>query len=131
MTNSNDRRILPIPVCGVPSNVSPCIEMPIELYWNNRDGINWERGEPATKASLEQAIDECRGRHLPNELLPSLSPGDVVVLHDGIFWIDRNWILQDLTLIDRNWILQQLTMRYPSGCLTSDTVNTVTKIEEP
>lgn len=100
MTNFPDRLvecdILPIPVFGVPSRVEPRLNMLIDLYWNNRDGINWERGEPATKVALEQAIDECRGRRLPNELLPALDPGDVLVLAEGVFWIDKNWGLQEL-----------------------------------
>lgn len=81
----------PIPVFGVPSCVKPRRHMYIDLYWNTQDGINWDRGEKVSKAQLEVAIKQSAGRRLPNDMLPALDPGDVVVLKEGIFWITRDW----------------------------------------
>jgi hypothetical protein len=80
---------------GIPAIVTPRIQMPIALYFDLRDGINWnERGNRATKADLEAAINRSRGYWVPNEFLPSLSPGDVMDLVEGRFWIDRGWNVQ-------------------------------------
>jgi hypothetical protein len=93
--------LTPIPQFGIPAVVRPNIGMPITLYLHLQDGINWNgRGEPATKAQLEKAIDQCRGQHIPNDLLPALDPGDVVVLADGVFWIDRDWNVQACDLAE-------------------------------
>lgn len=82
---------------GIPEIVRPKVQMPIPLYLDLKDGINWnERGNPATKADLEAAIDRSRGYWIPNEFLPSLAPGDVVILIEGQFWIDRGWNLISL-----------------------------------
>ncbi|MGG6295238.1 hypothetical protein ACQ4M4_12685 [Leptolyngbya sp. AN02str] len=82
----------PIPVTGVSSGVCPNNAMPIALYWHAHEGINWSKlGAPATRQQLLDAIALSAGFRLPNELLPALCPGDVVVLADGTFWISRNW----------------------------------------
>lgn len=87
----------PIPVFGVAASVTPRLHMAIPLLRNSEGIINWDKGEPVSKAQLEEAINRASGLHLPNEILPALDPGDVVVLADGIFWIDRDWILQSLS----------------------------------
>lgn len=88
--------INPLPVAGTPVSVSPNLQMPIPLYWVHDEGINWTRGESVSKAQLEEAINRSGGQRLPNGILPALSPGDVVVLVEGIFWIDRDWIVQPI-----------------------------------
>jgi hypothetical protein len=89
---------LPIPVFGVPANIKPIFQVPISLWYDKQNGFDWKPvGEPATKSQLEAGIKKCRGRRLPNEILPALDPEDVVILQDGIFWIDRDW---ELKLID-------------------------------
>lgn len=85
---------LPRTVCGVPATVKPNLAMPITLYCNREGEINWDSGRPVSKLDLEQAIVASRGLYLPNHFLPALTPGDVVVLLDGVFWIDREWQLQ-------------------------------------
>ncbi len=99
MTNlaSNKPATGPIPVCGIQESVSPRLEMPIPLYWDHIDGINWSKGEPVSKAQLSDAIIRERGLRLPNDILPALDPGDVVILSDGTFWIDRDWMLQPVS----------------------------------
>lgn len=99
MTNnaSNEPVLHPIPVCGIPKNLNPRLQVPITLYWHHSDGINWDRGEPVSKAQLSEAINRSRGLHLPNEILPALDPGDVIVLSDGTYWIDRVWVLQPVS----------------------------------
>lgn len=92
--------INPLPVAGTPASVSPNLQMPIPLYWKHDEGINWSKGEAVTKAQLEQAITQSKGQQLPNGILPALDPGDVVVLQDGDFWIDRNWLLQPVDVSD-------------------------------
>lgn len=87
----------PIPVCGVaPSTVRPSPEILIRLYWETNLGINWEKGDPVTKAQLELAIIRSSNEQLPNGLLPSLCPGDVILLQDGKFWITADWELAAL-----------------------------------
>jgi hypothetical protein len=83
---------LPTPVCGVPSTMRPRIQMPISLYFRAGE-ISWNgnANEPATKKQLESAIDKSRGHCLPNGILPALDPGDVVVLSEGVYWLDRDW----------------------------------------
>lgn len=91
------RRHKPIPVCGVaPSTVRPSLEILIPLYWEANLGINWQFGEPVTKAQLELAIIRSSNQQLPNELLPSLCPGDVVLLQEGKFWITADWEVEPL-----------------------------------
>lgn len=51
-----------------------------------------------SKEQLETAIDQCRGQRLPNDVLPSLAPGDVVILNDGYFWISGSWEVIELPL---------------------------------
>lgn len=91
------QRQKPIPVRGIGTTVKPNLQMPIRLFWEALEGINWDKGEPVSKAQLEEAISRSAGLHLPNEILPALDPSDVLVLRDGIFWIDRDWILQPLS----------------------------------
>jgi hypothetical protein len=83
-----------IPVFGVPAEVIPDFLHPIYLYWHRLEGLNWEKGKPARREELEQSIERSRGGRLPSDFLPALDPGDVVILEDGIFWIDRDWKLQ-------------------------------------
>lgn len=91
-------QLTPIPVYPVPAEIEPDFLHPIHLYWHRQEGLNWEKGKPARRAELEQAIECSRGKRLPNDFLPALDPGDVVILEDGIFWIDREWNLQSVTL---------------------------------
>lgn len=87
----------PIPISGVVARlVRPIIEMPISLYFDPKLGINWESGTLATKLELEQLIVKSSGEILPNGFLPSLCPGDVVVLKEGKFWITTNWEVKPL-----------------------------------
>ncbi len=65
--------------------------MPIPLYWRHDMGINWMEGEPVTLSQLESAIAASSGERLPNDLLPSLAPGDVIWLLEGHFWINPDW----------------------------------------
>lgn len=91
----------PIPVCGVPATVRPATEIPIRLCWDaRREGIIWGGGEPVSKAEVETAINLSRGHYLPNGILLSLRPDDVLVLSDGIFWIGRDWLLQRIEVGD-------------------------------
>lgn len=46
-----------------------------------------------TRIQLEEAIEKSALQKLPNDLLPSLSPGDVIELADGQFWINADWEL--------------------------------------
>jgi hypothetical protein len=70
--------------------------MPIPLYWRHDLGINWMRGELVTIAQLEDASAKSSGQRLPNDLLPSLAPGDVVLLKEGRFWIEPEWKIKPL-----------------------------------
>lgn len=88
----------PIPVTGHSGKVKPRFELLIRLFYDPRKGINWIDGEPVSKEQLEAAIDQCRGQRLPNDVLPSLAPGDVVALSDGYFWINGNWEVIELPL---------------------------------
>lgn len=90
---------LPIPVFAVPTNVKPIFQVPISLWFDEKEGINWNQlGVKATKSQLVSCIKKCGGRRLPNEILPALDPEDVVILQDGIFWIDRDWELKTIDL---------------------------------
>jgi hypothetical protein len=81
----------PIPISGVAQLVRPIIEMPIALYSDPKLGINWQIGTVATKSQLEAAILISSNEYLPNGFLPSLCPGDVVILQEGKFWITTDW----------------------------------------
>lgn len=91
-------KLTPIPVFGVPLKVIPDLTEPIYLYWHDLEGLNWDKGRPAKREELELAIERSRGQRLPNNFLPALDPGDVVILEDGIFWIDSEWKLQSVSL---------------------------------
>ncbi|MCC5640280.1 hypothetical protein LC593_31495 [Nostoc sp. CHAB 5844] len=92
-------KLTPIPVFAVPASVNPVFQMPIGLWYSVQKGINWEHvGQPVTKLQIQNGIKKSSGRKLANEILPALDPGDVVVLQDGIFWIDRDWVLQAIDL---------------------------------
>lgn len=91
------RKHKPIPASGVaPSTVRPITEILIRLYWEPNLGINWKFGDPVTKAQLELAIIRSSNQQLPNGLLPSLCPGDVILLQDGKFWITADWEVEPL-----------------------------------
>ena len=90
----------PLPASGM-RITEPILEMPISLYWQHDLGINWWSGEPVTIAQLEDAIEKSSGQRLPNDLLPSLAPGDVVLLKEGRFWIDPEWKIKPLNEPDR------------------------------
>lgn len=85
---------LPIPVFSVPKNVQPVPQIKIPLYWHSAEGINWSKlGEMCTLGQIEEAIFQSANQRLPNGLLPALDPGDVVILFEGEFWINREWQL--------------------------------------
>ena len=86
------RKLYPLPIFGDRQSITPNTLMPIRLfYWE--EGVNLTFGQPATKAQLQRAIEVSAGRPLPNDFLPALDPGDVVILADGIFWVDSQWHL--------------------------------------
>lgn len=89
-------KLTPIAVTGHFGKVKPCYELLIPLFYSVKEGINWVNGEPVSKKQLETAIAQCRGQRLPNDILPSLAPGDVVSLSDGYFWINGSWEVQEL-----------------------------------
>ncbi len=86
---------IPIPVFGVPQYVNPQFHMKIPLWWHAVEGVNWNKsGEICSLKRLEEAILQSADQHLPNGLLPALDPGDLVLLAEGEFWIDRDWELK-------------------------------------
>ena len=44
--------------------------------------------------SLQEAIAKSAGEYLPNGIMPSLTPGEVVILAEGEYWITRDWKLE-------------------------------------
>lgn len=68
----------------------PRVEILVTLFCRAGQ-INWSEGELVSKIQLEAAIEKSGGLRLPNGILPALSPGDVVALLDGTYWIDRDW----------------------------------------
>ena len=68
--------------------------MVILLWWDASVGVNWQvKGVKCTKSQLEEAIKKSALQQLPNDLLPSLAPGDVIELVEGLFWINADWEL--------------------------------------
>lgn len=81
----------PIAISGVSKYVKPAKHMAVQLWWDATEGINWQLGVKCTLLQLEEAIEKSALQRLPSDLLPSLAPGDVVELADGLFWINANW----------------------------------------
>lgn len=94
-------KLLPRSIFGVPAIVKPNKAMFIPLYCDREGRINWDTGRPVSRIELEEAITASGGSYLPNHILPALDPGDVVILLDGTFWIDRKWQLQPLILTEQ------------------------------
>ncbi len=84
----------PVPVFGVSKYIQPARHMVIPLWWDAAEGVNWQAtGVKCTRIQLQEAIEKSAGQRLPNDLLPALSPGDVVSLAEGLFWINADWEL--------------------------------------
>ena len=82
----------PIPICGISGTIRPRPEIKLPLYWHALEGINWAGiGEVCTLARLQNAIARSADQYLPNGIMCSLNPGEVVILAEGEFWITRDW----------------------------------------
>lgn len=82
----------PIPICGISGTIRPRPEIKLPLSWHALEGINWSRkGETCTLARLQDAIQRSAGEYLPNGIMCSLNPGEVVILAEGEYWITREW----------------------------------------
>lgn len=87
-----DQKKQPLPVFGVSQKVHPVPQIKIQLWWHASEGVNWNGiGEVCTLKQIEDAISQSAGQRLPNGLLPALDPGDVLILAEGEFWINRDW----------------------------------------
>lgn len=66
---------------------------PIALYWEAQTGINQEgQGIPATRKQLQEAIAQVVRHQLSNDgILSVLTPGAVVKLADGLYWLNQDW----------------------------------------
>ena len=82
----------PIPICGISGIIHPRPEIKLHLFWHALEGIYWgnpSSGEICTLARLQDAIARSAGEYLPNGVMCSLSPGEVVILAEGEYWITR------------------------------------------
>ena len=92
-------RLHPIPICGISGIIRPCPEIKLPLFWHALEGIYWGdsgNGSICTLSRLQDAIAKSAGEYLPNGIMCSLNPGEVVILAEGEFWITREWELQPL-----------------------------------
>ena len=88
----------PIPICGISGVIRPRPEIKLHLFWHALDGIYWGSSgeEVCTLARLQDAIARSAGEYLPNGIMCSLNPGEVIILAEGEFWITREWEIEQL-----------------------------------